>query len=89
MHRAWQGSKRVTQQHQIGGTAGHLTATLHGDAQVGAFEGEHIVETVAHHRDIGTLRAQFLHDALFLLRGDPSKDRGVAHHLGELCRFHF
>src|SRR5439155_5422530 len=58
------------------------------NAQVGSLECKHIVDTVAHHRDIGSLCTQLLHETLLLLRSNPSKDRGFAHDLGEFRRLH-
>ena len=72
--------ERIVQQHHVGHTARCLGAAMESDAQVGALEREHVVDTVADHGHVVTLLPQDMHQALFLLGGDASKDRGLVGH---------
>ena len=66
-------------EHDVGHVARGLRAALHGDAQVGLLERQHVVDAIARHTDVAPLLAQRAHDVLFLLRRDAAEDVAFGH----------
>jgi hypothetical protein len=55
------------------------------DREARDLERRHVVDAVAHHRDVPALVSERLDDALLRLRGDPADDGRRAQESGELC----
>jgi hypothetical protein len=71
---AGQGGESVVEQHQFGDRLGRGRARAHGDADVGEFEREHVVDPVAGHGHRVPARLQRLDHGLFLVRCHPAED---------------
>ena len=80
-----QHAERVAHEHEVGHAAGRRAAAFHGDAQVGALEGDHVVHAVADHGHVAAALVQGRRERLFLLRRDAAEDGAVDGGRGELA----
>jgi hypothetical protein len=68
----------IVEQDEVGHRPGGLTAAVHGDAQVGPLERQHVVDAVADHRHVVAAPAQGLDQLLLLGGADAAEDGGRA-----------